>query len=270
MTLRHWDALLARGLTEDLSDGIVFGTDDSFSITQTQAEAGHDPSDAVIQAQAAPDGQVVPGGELTLAGGDPGAEGATNGDVVVELGPAVADTTAALDLRTVGTSIMRFLLNSATAAIRAAALDLIMYSDQAVDLQAGARSVRLTSTGDLSIGSTNRVIIANGQLQMVPSGIAPVSGAIAIDFNVRAKRRYFLNGNATFGAPSNVLEGATYTIKIVQDLVGNRTATWNSVYKFGSLTGTLSTAASAIDVFVFEGSDDGTLHCLIAAKGVQA
>lgn len=271
MALRHYDALLARGLTEDLSDGITFGSDDDFSITQTQAESGHDPSDALVQAQSAPSGQVVPGGELTMSGGAPGAEGATNGDVVAELGPAVSDTTAALDLRSAGTSILRALLHIGSAAIRAAyPLALRLYSPVEVILEAESRAVRLTSAGVLTVQFAQRVVINSGQVQMVPAGVSPASGTLDLDFDVYAKRVYTLNGNATFAAPSNVLPGATYTIKVKQDLVGNRTATWNAAYKFGALNGTLSTAASAIDVFVFEGSDDGTLHCLIAAKGVHA
>lgn len=274
MTLRHWDSLLSRSVAGslDLSNGITFGASDDFTIDQEPAAVGNAPADANLKGQAAPAGSAADGGAIRIAGGDRGDASHLAGEVIVELGPADAsDATAALSLQTLGASVMRLLLHSGIAAIRAAdALAMRLYSDTSIMLDAGARSVQLTSSGDLVVLFTERVIVSSGQVQMVPASTTPATGTLNIDFNVRAKRTYTLGGNVTFAAPTNVLEGATYTIKIKQDLVGNRTATWNAAYKFGALSSTLSTAASAIDVFVFEGSDDGTLHCLIAVKGVQA
>lgn len=67
-----------------------------------------------------------------------------------------------------------------------------------------------------------------------------------------------LDGNRTFGAPTNQVDGAVYVLTIIQDAVtGGRTASFNSVFKFaGGSAPTLSTATSAKDVLVF--LSDGT------------
>lgn len=66
-----------------------------------------------------------------------------------------------------------------------------------------------------------------------------------------------LTGNTTFDAPSNIKDGGFYSITIIQDGTGSRTAAWNSVFKWaGGTAPTLTTAASAKDIFVFRG--DGT------------
>jgi len=67
-----------------------------------------------------------------------------------------------------------------------------------------------------------------------------------------------LDGNRTFAAPTNQVDGAVYVLTIIQDAVtGGRTASWNAVFKFaGGTAPTLSTATSAKDVLVF--LSDGT------------
>ena len=66
-----------------------------------------------------------------------------------------------------------------------------------------------------------------------------------------------LTGNTTFDAPTNIKDGGFYSITIIQDCTGSRTAGWNTVFKWAAGTApTLTTTASAKDVFVFRG--DGT------------
>lgn len=57
-----------------------------------------------------------------------------------------------------------------------------------------------------------------------------------------------LGGNRTIAAPTNLVTGAMYSLNIIQDGTGSRTATWNSVFAFtGGVAPTLSTAASSVD-----------------------
>ena len=66
-----------------------------------------------------------------------------------------------------------------------------------------------------------------------------------------------LGGNRTFAAPTNLVDGGFYSIQIVQDGTGSRTASWNTVFKFtGATAPTLSTAANAKDYITFR--SDGT------------
>ena len=60
-----------------------------------------------------------------------------------------------------------------------------------------------------------------------------------------------LGGNRTMAAPTNFIAGGTYMMIIKQDATGNRTMTWNAVYKFAGGSKTLSTAANAVDIATF-------------------
>lgn len=276
MTLRHWDSLLSgdgNGGEFDLSDGITFGQDDTYQVSQERAASGTEPKEATITGQGASLGDALPGGALVLAGGDPGEAGQRAGDVVAQVGEPVGSTTAALKIKALADEIMSLMQYGGAAAVRAAgALALQLGSASSVSLVAGNTGVSLiiADTGEISISFTNRVTIADGQLVLSPSGSIPASGNIALDFDIAAKWSFTVNGNVTFVAPTNVVDGATYTVRVKQAAPGSFTATWDSAFKFGSLNGTLSTASGAVDIFVFEAGSGGELHCLTAAKGVHA
>lgn len=75
--------------------------------------------------------------------------------------------------------------------------------------------------------------------------------------NTNQVAKVTLTGNVTFSAPSGLVNGAFYSLRVIQDGTGSRTAAWNSVFKFiGGTAPTLSTAASANDFFTFR--SDGT------------
>ena len=66
-----------------------------------------------------------------------------------------------------------------------------------------------------------------------------------------------LTANTTFDAPSQMVDGAFYSLIIIQDGTGGRTASWNTVFKWaGGTAPTLTTTASAKDIFVWR--SDGT------------
>ena len=66
----------------------------------------------------------------------------------------------------------------------------------------------------------------------------------------------FVSTNRTMGLPTNILDGAFYSLEVIQNAGGN-TLTWASGYKWtnGSAP-SLSTSAGAIDIFTFK--SDGT------------
>lgn len=68
------------------------------------------------------------------------------------------------------------------------------------------------------------------------------------------KAKVTLGGNRTFNTPTNIREGATYTLKVQQDGSGSRTISWNAAYDFGTDgPPTLSTTPNLYDILVFEG-----------------
>lgn len=74
--------------------------------------------------------------------------------------------------------------------------------------------------------------------------------------------RVALGGNRTMAAPSNPRSGQTIVIHVLQDGTGGRTLAWNAIYRFaGSTDPTLSTAASARDVFAFNYDSVSNVWC---------
>ena len=66
-----------------------------------------------------------------------------------------------------------------------------------------------------------------------------------------------LTANTTFDAPTQMVDGAFYSLIIIQDGTGGRTASWNTVFKWaGGTAPTLTTTAAAKDIFVWR--SDGT------------
>ena len=66
-----------------------------------------------------------------------------------------------------------------------------------------------------------------------------------------------LTANTTFDAPTQMVDGAFYSLIMIQDGTGGRTASWNAVFKWaGGTAPTLTTTASAKDIFVWR--SDGT------------
>ena len=66
-----------------------------------------------------------------------------------------------------------------------------------------------------------------------------------------------LTANTTFDAPTQMVDGSFYSLIIIQDGTGSRTASWNAVFKWaGGTAPTLTTTASAKDILVWR--SDGT------------
>ena len=69
-----------------------------------------------------------------------------------------------------------------------------------------------------------------------------------------------LTANTVFDAPTQMVDGAFYSLIIIQDGTGGRTASWNAVFKWAAATApTLTTAAGAKDIFVWR-SDGANMY----------
>lgn len=85
----------------------------------------------------------------------------------------------------------------------------------------------------------------------------------AWDTSLGNNGRIVLAHNATFGAPTNLIDGWTYPLLIVQDATGSRTGAFNSIWDFGGAGApTLSTAAGSRDLVT--GIYDATTAKLIS------
>jgi len=102
----------------------------------------------------------------------------------------------------------------------------------------------------------------SGNTQFIGTGYSPtitLTDGATISWNTAEGQvaEVTLGGNRTMAAPTNVKDGAFYSLKVIQDGTGSRTISWNAVFKFtGATAPTLSTAANSVDFVVF--SSDGT------------
>jgi hypothetical protein len=125
----------------------------------------------------------------------------------------------------------------------------------------------VTSSGSLTLGGTLSLVSPPPIGTTTPAEVKVTVGwaantaltdaaTIAWDTVNQVATFTFVSSNRTFGAPTNLKDGAFYALAVIQN-AGSNTLTWNSVFKFaGGIAPTLSTAAGAKDYFTFR--SDGT------------
>ena len=125
----------------------------------------------------------------------------------------------------------------------------------------------VTSSGSLTLGGTLSLVSPPAIGTTTPAEVKVTVGwaantaltdaaTIAWDTTNQVATFTFVSSNRTFGAPTNLKNGAFYALAVIQN-AGSNTITWNSVFKWASGTApTLSTAAGAKDYFTFR--SDGT------------
>jgi len=151
--------------------------------------------------------------------------------------------------------------------------------------------LKFGSSGDLSIthNSNDSVINDSGAgslllqrggatvLSIVTGGIALAGGAasnitalsdgstITIDMATACNHSVTLGGNRTLASPSNQAIGQSGSIFITQDGTGNRTASFDSHFKFiGGTVPTLTTTANAIDRIDYIIKSSGVIQCAVS------
>jgi hypothetical protein len=74
---------------------------------------------------------------------------------------------------------------------------------------------------------------------------------VAVDWNNSVNQQVTMAGNRTFTF-SNPVAGSFYTLKIIQDSTGSRTATFPAAVEWaGGSAPTLTTTASRVDIITF-------------------
>lgn len=114
----------------------------------------------------------------------------------------------------------------------------------------------LITVGSGSFGSTtftHSVVVPRLQAKHLASSTQVIADSATInwDMDKGSVMQVTLGGNRVMAAPTNLVSGGTYTAIIKQDATGNRTMSWNTVFKFQGGSKTLSTAANVTDVAQF-------------------
>ena len=120
--------------------------------------------------------------------------------------------------------------------------------------QDGAFSATLT-LNSVAVATLN----TNTYAQQQGFTTATLTDAASISWNLQTQQtaKVTLGGNRTLAAPSNMLDGYTYILRVIQDGTGSRALAYSAVFKWaGGVAPVLSTAANAIDILTFV--SDGT------------
>jgi hypothetical protein len=100
--------------------------------------------------------------------------------------------------------------------------------------------------------NTTEVIASATQAYSKPVSVAVASSAVSLDFSTGNNFTTILNGNVSIANPTTPQPGQSGIIYIRQDGTGSRTMSFNSDWDFaGGTAPTLSTAASAVDVLIY-------------------
>lgn len=152
---------------------------------------------------------------------------------------------------------------ASTVGVGTAAIDA-----DSTELKIGTNTVSGLTTTTVVVGAAVTPVKFTGQRYSDYFALT-YAATTTIDWANGDHQKITLTGNVAFAAPSNVKDGATYTLVVVQDGAGAHTATWNGVFKFtgGGGDQTLSAGAGAVDIFVFEAFGT-TLLCTVARKAL--
>lgn len=143
-----------------------------------------------------------------------------------------------------------------------------------LDINSSGLTGKLTIKGDGTSSATTSVIIEdssdiekfkitdNGTVKITGQSYSPtitlVDGAtVTPDFDNGNIQKLTLGGNRIIANASNLEDGATYILLLIQDGTGSRTVTWGANYIWSGATApTLTTTADKTDIITFV--SDGT------------
>jgi len=197
--------------------------------------------------------------------------GATSGAATLTVGAGTGITVNTSDVALTNTAVSYGGISVALGASDATpAFDLS-------DATAYTGDSSLVTTGTIASGTWNGTAVAAGY---IGSGVGKLATAAewtktqnfnsteltfdaTQDWDLSANQVCFvtLTANTIFDAPSNQVDGGFYSITLIQDGTGSRTASWNSVFHFaGGSAPTLTTTASAVDIMVFRSNGTNMLE----------
>jgi hypothetical protein len=126
-----------------------------------------------------------------------------------------------------------------------------------------AVTVNTTLLGTKTIRD-GQFIISTSARAVNPITTLTDAASIAVDFLTGNNFLVTVGGNRALAAPSNATAGQTGLIYIIQDGTGNRTLSYNTVYKFvsGSVP-VLTTTAGAVDMLVYSARSATTVDAVM-------
>jgi hypothetical protein len=122
----------------------------------------------------------------------------------------------------------------------------------------GTETIKFNSTG--ITGALQFSAATNGKINTLTSG-----ATITPDFALGNFFTLTLTGNATLALPTNLVEGQSGSIFIIQDATGSRTLAYNTAWDFaGGTVPVLSTAINSVDRLDYVVRTTGSIHAALS------
>jgi hypothetical protein len=114
----------------------------------------------------------------------------------------------------------------------------------------------------LPVDATNTDTEASNVIRQTTPQTLTDGAAIDWDLELGGAAEVTLGGDRTLNAPTHMVDGARYRLKVIQDGTGTRLLTWNAIYRFpAGVHPCLSAAAGNIDIITFD-SDGTYMDCV--------
>ena len=122
---------------------------------------------------------------------------------------------------------------------------------QCSGITSGTTRILTLQDADLIVAGTN-VNQTFSKAQRASITVDAYAANLSFDFGASNNFEATLTGNITFANPTNVVAGQSGIIRVKQDAVGSRTASFGSNWKFaGGAAPTLTTTPSATDILAY-------------------
>lgn len=115
-----------------------------------------------------------------------------------------------------------------------------------------AAKADIASAANFRANTADKILVTDDTAAAGDEVTLTDAATIAVDGSTFVNGVVTLAGNRTLGAPTNLVVGRIYTIRVVQDATGSRTITWPAGWRWFGSVPTLSTAANAQDVLSFQ------------------
>jgi hypothetical protein len=103
--------------------------------------------------------------------------------------------------------------------------------------------------------------------QLTPFLDVAYSSTVALNLNLSAHFQITMNGAMTLELPTNIQAGQSGVIRLVQDNIGGRLVTWDTIWNFGSAGQPGLSSASKADRIAYHVIDATHIDCVYIGGG---
>jgi hypothetical protein len=106
-----------------------------------------------------------------------------------------------------------------------------------------------------------------GKPQLTPMLLVAYAPTVTLDFSLSSHFQITLNGAMALTIPTNIQAGQSGILRLVQDNIGGRLVTWDTIWNFGSVGQPGLSSASKADRIAYHVIDATHIDCVYIGGG---